>query len=253
MNPFVAGGLTFLSSIGGALIGLGLAGRLPERHRDEPTKDVVRISMAIVATLSALVLGLLIGSAKQSFDNRATELKELASQSLFLDRTLAVFGPESRPARLELRAVIAARLKDWSSQLYPQWDPEKRDQGETISDVQTQILALEPKTDAQRWLKEKALDISSQIAQARWLLIEEGMSSIQWPFLIVLMFWLASMFGSFALFAARNATVVVALTIAALAIGSSIFVIIETDDPYGGLIRLADTPMRKALSELGGV
>ena len=251
MSPILAGTLTFLCTMGGAILGMMLARSLPAHHLDSESKDVVRISMATVATLSALVVGLLIASAKGSFDERATELRHAAAQSLLLDRMLANYGEEAKPIRAQLRTIIEKRAAQLAQARDRGVVSVALDDGPQIGAVQEAVLPLVPKDDNQRWLKSKALDIAADIAETRWLLVEETQSSIQWPFLIILMFWLGSMFLSFGLFAPRNAMVTMAFLISGLSVGSSIFVILEMDQPFSGFIRISDTPIRQVISELG--
>jgi hypothetical protein len=111
--------------------------------------------------------------------------------------------------------------------------------------------ALAPQNDAQRWLKSTALEISRNIAEARWLVVEQSGSSIQWPFLAVLVFWLAAIFASFGLFAPYNGSVITVLFISALSVAGSIYLIVEMDQPYGGLIRISSAPLHAALDQLG--
>jgi hypothetical protein len=251
MSPILAGLLVFIATFAGAVLGLVLGRVLPSHHLDGDSKDVVRIAMATVATLAALVVGLLIASAKQSFDERATQLKHAAAETLLLDRTLAAYGPEAASARAALRQLVETRLGQIRDGGFTSFSANALDEGPTIGVVQEAVLPLEPRTDNQRWIKTKALDIASDIAQTRWLLVEEAQSSIQGPFLFILMFWLAALFLSFGLFAPRNALVVVVFLISTISVASSIFVILEMDEPFGGLIRLSSQPLAEILDQLG--
>ena len=120
-----------------------------------------------------------------------------------------------------------------------------------IEGVQQALLALTPKTDAQRWLQSTALQTTSTIAARRWLIAQQIASNLRWPFLVVLIFWLAVIFASFGLFAPRNMIVVAALFVAALSVAGSIFLILEMDQPYGGFIKIRSDPLRSALEQLG--
>ena len=110
MNALAIGGLVFVLAFGGALLGMYLRTVLPDRHLSEDSKDIVRISTAMLATLAALVVGLLIASAKSSFDSKNSELTRSATHYILLDRTLAEYGPETREIRDLIRQVIVTRL-----------------------------------------------------------------------------------------------------------------------------------------------
>jgi hypothetical protein len=120
-----------------------------------------------------------------------------------------------------------------------------------LEDVQDRLRALAPQGDAQRWLQARALQISADLARARWLLVEQMEASIPEPLLVIVVFGLTILFTSFGLFAPRNATVTAALFVCALSVAGSIFLILEMEQPFGGLIQISSDPMRDALAHLG--
>jgi hypothetical protein len=225
---------------------------LPESHLSSDSKDVVKLGMGLIGTMTALVLGLLIASAKSSFDTQRNGLAQLSGNVIFLDRTLARYGPESKPVRDMLRAAVADMLQRT-------WPEEHPDSGQIeaagtegrYEAIYEKIQALAPKNDAQRDLKAQALKIATDIGQARWLLFTQKGSSIPTPFLVVMVFWLVLILGGFSLFAPRNATVIITFLVCSLAVASAIFLIMELDQPFKGVIRLSSAPVRNALDLLG--
>ena len=91
---------------GGALLGLLLHAVLPQHHLSSETKDIVKLGMGLVGTMSALVLGLLVASAKNSYDTQSAELTQLSANIALLDRGLALYGPETKETRALLRDVV---------------------------------------------------------------------------------------------------------------------------------------------------
>jgi hypothetical protein len=251
MSALVIGAIVFACVFGGALFGMFLSKVLPEEHFSPDAKDVIKVTMAMVATLAALVLGLLTASAKSSLDDKVTELRSAAAQVVLLDRTMAEYGPETADARDLLKQTLAARI----SQIWPEEDaamaPSALRRGNGVETIQRKLLELTPQTDAQRWLQSTALSISSTIAAARWTVLAQIGTSIQWPFLAILVFWLAVIFASFGLFAPRNGSVTAALVVAALSVAGSVYLILEMDQPYGGLVKISSAPLRAALQQLG--
>jgi len=251
MTALGVAAIVFACVFAGALFGMFLSSVLPKEHLSENAKDVIKVTMAMLATLAALVLGLLTASAKSSLDDKENAVRSWAAEALFLDRTLAQYGPEAQGARELLKQAIAARI----AQLWPgsgeAVTPAKIGEGAGIEGVQQALLALTPKTDAQRWLQSTALQTTSTIAARRWLIAQQIASNLRWPFLVVLIFWLAVIFASFGLFAPRNATVIVTLAICALSVSGAIFLILEMDQPFDGLLKLSDAPLRTALAQLG--
>ena len=74
-------------------------------------------------------------------------------------------------------------------------------QGDRVAEVAFgKIQELSPKTEAQRSLKDRAIQVTTDVAQTRLLLFEHADNSIPTPFLVVLVFWLAVIFMSFSLF-----------------------------------------------------
>jgi len=237
---------------GAALLGLVLQRLLPEPHLRDASKDTVKVVAGMIATLSALVLGLLVGSAKSSFDTTNTAFIQNGAKVILLDRVLAAYGPEAKDVRVQLRRGVAATMETF-------W-PEERTGGSVISAferanvgelIQAKLRELTPATDAQRKLLSQAEQIGDDILQARWLLIEQAQSTLPMPFLVVLLFWLAMLHLSFGLFAPRNATVIAVLLISALSVSGAIFIILEMNHPLDGMIKISSAPMRKALEHLG--
>jgi len=249
MSSITISCIVFGMVIGGVLLGMVLRARLPEDHFSQDSKEVVKLGMGLIGTVAAMVLGLLVASAKSSFDAQRNGLSQLSANVSLLDRILAHYGPESKQCREQLRDNLAALL----DQLWP----ESRDhavQMEPTADSESlyeRIQGLTPNTDAQRSLQAAALKTAVDVAQSRWLLSAQKGSSIPVPFLVVLVFWLALLFTSFSMFARPNATVIVALLLCALSVAGAIFLILELDRPFDGLIQLSSDPLRRALAQLG--
>jgi hypothetical protein len=234
---------------GGVLIGITLRAVLPQEHLANESKDVVKVGVGLIATMAALVLGLLIGSAKSSFDTQNSELTEASSRIVLLDRVLAHYGPETKEARDALRSAVAGTLDSVSAKDLP--DPSQSKSSASTEAVYDKIQALSPKDDAQRAIQAQALSITIGLSQTRWLIAEQRVNSVSLPLLMVLIFWLTIIFISFGLFAPRNATVVVSLLISALSVSGAIFLILEMYSPYAGVIRVSSAPLRAALTHLG--
>jgi len=237
--------ITFAFVFGGALLGIALRAVLPQNELNSDSRDVVKLGMGLVGTLAALVLGLLIASAKTSFDTQNVELTEMSSRVVLLDRVLAHYGPETQDARSELRNSVVHTLDTLSSQDASQLESTK---GEALFDI---IQGLSPKDDAQRSAKAQALSIILALGQMRWLIAEQRVNSVSVPLLTVLIFWLTIIFVSFGLFAPRNVTVVVSLMVSALSVSGAVFLILEMYSPYSGLIHVSSAPLRAALTRLG--
>src|SRR5499426_504757 len=100
--------IAFVCILAGTLIGLLLRHRLAEQHLGSDVKDVVRLGAGLIGTIAALVLGLLIASAKTSYDTQVSQLKQLTADVILLDQLLAQYGPEATPVRNLLRGAVDA-------------------------------------------------------------------------------------------------------------------------------------------------
>ncbi len=252
MSPVAIALVVLACVFGGALFGMFLSTILPEHHLSEASKDVVKLVTGLIATLAALVLGLLVASAKTSFDTANEGFRQSAAKVILLDRILAQYGSETRDVRESLRKGFAERI----DQLFPKDRSQRATLGAAegtaaVEGFVQKLRALSPQTEAQRALQSHALEIIDLIAQARWMEIEEEGNNIPTPFLVVLVLWLAVMFASFGLFAPRNAIAIAVLFLGALSLSGAIFLIEELNDPLGGIISISRAPMDRALGHIG--
>ncbi len=250
MSPVEIAVISFGCILGGAVIGSLLGSRLPDHHLASESKDVVRLSMAMIATLTALVLGLVTASAKSAFDAEDAAIKSTSATVLSLDRMLADYGTQTNDIRDHLQRALAERLAATWPEGHPKsvvLEPSGVPPSETIV---RQIIALVPQTDAQQWYKARALDLSDEILRARWIVFGGSESSVPQMFLVVIICWLTVLFGSFGLFAPRNATVSGALLICSLSVAASIFLILEMNTPFSGVMKISSAPMQYAVSHI---
>jgi hypothetical protein len=249
MGPVETSAVVFFFIFIGAMLGMWLSSVLPEEHLNPRTKEVVTVGMGLIGTMTALVLGLLVASAKSSYDERSSELTQMAANAILLDRVLAHYGPETRQARGMLKLAVS-RMVD---QTWPKGGGEAKPRdpqsvnGEPVFDM---IQELEPHTDGQGAIKSEAQSLAINLGQTRWLLFAQGGSSISRTFLVVVVFWLSILFVSFGLFAPRNATVVVTLLVSALSVAGAIFLVLELEHPFSGLIQISSAPLQNALAVL---
>jgi hypothetical protein len=253
VGPLAISLVAFACIFGGTLLAMFFRAILPEHHVSDESKDAVKLGIGMIATLAALVLGLLIASSKGTFDTMNSGLRQTSARVILLDRVMAHYGPETMEARDLLRRYVASAIERfWPEDKFGPAVAKAREGRVDIEAVQDKLRQLSPRTDAQRWLQSRALQISGDIAEGRWLLIEQmGQSSLPMPFFVMLVFWLTFIFATFGLFSPRNATVIAVLLVCALSAAGSLFLIMELDTPYGGLIKVSSGPLRNAFVLLG--
>lgn len=205
--------------------------------------------MGLVGTMVALVLGLLIASAKSFYDTQSAEITQLSATAVLLDRILVHYGPETKEARGALRSTVV-RILDLT---WPHGASDKTHSGPNVRSeaVLDKIQELSPTNDNQRSLKTQALGLTIQMGQARWLIFEQNTTSVPMPLLVILVFWLIVLFISFGLFVHPNVTVLISLFVSALAVSGAVLLILEMYSPYSGLIQVSSAPLRAALAQLG--
>jgi hypothetical protein len=247
--------IVFACISGGTLLGMILRALLPKHHLSNDTKDAIRLGIGMIATMAALVLGLLISSAKGTFDTFTGGIRNTGTKIIFFDHTMANYGPETREARDILKDSVITSIEQI-------WPGEKKamavekvgsHQSTTkIADLEEKLRQLSPRNDDQRRLQSLALQIHGEIREGLWHMYEQiGQSSIATPFLVLLVCWLTIIFASFGLFTSPNTTVIIILFICALSAASALFLILELDQPYGGLIQISSAPLHNALARIG--
>lgn len=248
MNAIALSCITFVCISGGALLGMFL----PGHHLSTDDKDVVRLGTGLIGTIAALVLGLLIASAKGSYDTQSTQVTQMTSNVVLLDNLLAQYGPETNEVRNLLRrgiVVLADRMwREKSSEIAKASTFEASAASDAFF---AKLQQLSPRDDSQRSLQARAIQIATEIAQTRLLLFAQTNNSIPMPFLVVLIFWLTIIFGSFGLFAKPSATVFGSLFVFALSAAGAIYLVLELGQPFAGLMQISSAPLRSALTPLG--
>jgi hypothetical protein len=250
MSSFATSSIAFACLAGFLFVGMFLRRVLPERHLSAESKDLVKLGMGLIGTMAALVLGLMVGSAKSAYDAQKNNLLQMSVKIILLDKGLAHYGPETKEIRANLRAAVARIL----AQIWPadsgqasQLDPKAA----RVEGLYDQIQALAPKNDAQRSIQTVALSFMVDIGQLRWMMFQQSGSAISTPFLIVLVFWLSVIFAGFGMMAPPNPTTTVVLILCALSVSGALFLVLELDRPFEGLIQIPSTPLANALAQLG--
>src|SRR6266700_2716438 len=236
MNIAVIAAILFACLVAVTLLGRRVSRYLPEDQLSAESKDAVKLAMGFIATMTAVLLGLLITSAKGNFDTEQSEVMQMAAKVAFLDRVLTLYGPEAADARLELRDAVA----DGVRRMWPakRSDPVQSAPNEQVGDAfYVAIHRLSPHDDL-------------ELAQLRSLLQAQAIPSVSKPLLIALVSWLVVIFFGFSLVAPPNATTTLALVASAFSVACAVLLILDLDHPFGGLIRIPSEPMVNVLDHL---
>jgi len=237
--------------MGGALLGGYFRSRLPRHHLEGDTRDIVKTGIGLLATLSALVLGLVIASAKNSFDTKTDEVQTAAVKLMHLDRSLRQLGTAGDAVRQDLLQLARTRV----TKVFRYHDPAQValasfDEAPNLETLQATLRAMQPQDETQRRAIAKALQAADELEQVRVLVLAHPGSAIITPLLVVLVFWFTVIAAGLGLFAPRNRTTLAFSIVGAVSIASAIFLILEMDQAFGGVIQVSDAPIRAALAAL---
>ena len=252
MNAIAVSFIVLVCVSSGALIGMLAQHLIPAHHLGADSKDGLKLTAGLIATLTALVLSLLVASAKGTYDTQANNIKQIASDIVLVDRLLAHYGADAKAARDQLRQIVEQDM----ALIWPQQDGRPPDlappgTGGGAEALFDKIEELQPRDELQRQIQGQAIQTVISLGKTRFLMFEDAGSSISWPLLLVLVLWLVILFGAFGLLAPRNGTIIVALFVGALSVSGAVFLILELDQPFGGWMQISSTPMRNVLARLG--
>ncbi len=234
------------------LLGMWLRNRLPPHHLDSDTQSSVKEVNGLIATMTALILGLVTASAQDSFTKVGAAVEHTAADVVALDRLLARFGPETTEIRSTLRRAVDQRLKViWVDEPGATVAQIGENPVQEFEQIGAMVAGLEAQTVNQQWIKSRALDSTESLLAARWGIFAGRASAIPDAFLVIITFWLAAAFSGYALFAPRNRTMTGILVVSAFSVACAIFLILELASPFEGRIAVSGDPLRFALAHLG--
>jgi hypothetical protein len=251
MNDLSISLLVFAVIFGGALIGMVVRPLLSEHHQTADSREVVKMTTGLIGTLTALVLGLLIASAKNSFDQKTNQVRQMTATIILLDDLLMRYGPEATHLRNLLRQSIqplADRI--WHEEERVAGGPVRFESSAQSSAFEIELGRLSPNNDLQRSLQSRATQAFTEAAQIRLQLFAQTSGAIPAPFLVILVFWLCAIFVSCTLFARTNLIVMMSLLVCALSFACAIFLVLELENPFRGLMGISSQALRTALSPL---
>ena len=250
MSSLVVGAISTFFIFGGVLLGLYIRRHVPSDHLSGDTRDTIKVGAGVISTLSAIVLGLLVGSAKSSFDVVNSEITQTGAKIMLLNQTLVTYGPESRVVREDLLASLKAIVRSiWH-------EGTTHAAIETVGDYSggqntfKKLIELTPKTEMQKLLHSHAIQMATDLQQTRWLLIEQDQGVLPNPLLVMLLAWLTLLYISFGLLAPRNKTSVLVLLTCSVSVASGLFLIYELNRPLSGVVKISSAAMNKAIERI---
>jgi hypothetical protein len=249
-GPLVIGALVFALVLAGAFTGAVVRRRVPQHNLTEETKNLVSVSMAVVATISALVLGLLLSNANSSFNAMQGQVTSLSAEILRLDQLLRRYGSDAKSAREKLREYAERKRDDLFPKNSANVDLGNQATYELLQEVEDSVLAIKPANARDQWWLTQAMLLASKIGDTRFLLAQQSGQGTPRAALLLLVFWLILLFASFTLFAPSNLISTVTLTLCAVAISGAIGMILELERGFGGFVQVSPHPMNHVVAVL---
>jgi hypothetical protein len=249
MHALVVSSLVFALVFAGSLAGMAIRRAVPETHFTPEAKDTIRLAIGLVVTMTGLVLGMLVSSAKTFYDAEKNQVAEMSSQIILMNDLLAAYGPETKQARMEALGFV----EDAADRIWPkeksalfQLRPENRSE-----DFYKEVQSLVPKNDTQASVKAQLLSLNMSLKKGYWLMyLQTVQTPIPTPLLGVVTSWLVAIFISFGMFAPRNLTVMATLIVCAMAVSAAIFIILSMYAPFTGILRISPAAVRDAVHQM---
>ena len=241
--------IVLVCTFGGALSGMLLRRVLPDDHFCTASRDTVKITIGLVGSMTALVLGLVTASAKSSYDEVDAAVKQTAVNLLSLDRLLARYGSDASAMRTGLKTAIEGRVEE----IWPEGvvggrraDGRLKAPSQSQEGLADQIAALTPNNDTQRALQSRAVEMAERLLEQRWLVVSQTQAPVPTAFLVIVVFWLTVAFGSYGLHAPVNGTTTATLFLGSVSVAAALFLVLELGTPFEGAVKISGEPIRRA-------
>lgn len=252
MNSFEIALISFACMAMGSGIGWFVRRRLPGVHLASDSRDVVKLGAGLIATQAALVVGLLVSSSKGSFDSTNAGLTQIGAKVILLDHVLGRYGPEAGETRRNLRTTLSNGIdRIWPKHGTSAGGVSAAENSTEWAAIDDSIHRLSPQNETQAQLRTQAIQIISDLAQLRLVLLEQTHGSLPPVFLVVLIFWFTVLFTVFALLTQFNPTVAAVLIVCAASISGAIFLICEMSHPLQGAVQASAAPLEAARDRIG--
>lgn len=242
---------SFASILIGAALGMGLKRALPADLFEGGSKEAIRLGAGFLSTLAALVIGLMIASAKNTYDSQNTNIRQLGTNAVLVDQMLTQYGPEAKAARTLLREIIpSATARIWQENASGKGGGSAFVVSEMAERFYNAVEGLKPATTEQTSLKSRIIQLTTDMGRTRLLVFTQSDDAIPVPFFVVLVFWLVVIFASFSLFAEPRPIVIASTLLFALSVSSALFLIVDLSHPFQGLMQISNHHLHMVLPKI---
>lgn len=239
----------FVCLLSAALLMMHLYPRLSARHRDEETNTVVRLVANIFVVMTSLVFGLLINSAKNTYEGIDADYHAYATSLIIFERSLQTYGEDAQDTRNHLifyvdQAVANPFRGDESMQ------HRTSNAVQLLDNIGSALADVVPEDRYHETMLTGLRQQYHTIIEQRWKIVEQSEGAIPGPLIGMLIAWMTLIYASFGYRAPHNPMVVAMFTVSALLIAASVYLVLDMDIPFSGIIQISDLPLQKALAEM---
>lgn len=239
----------FVCLVSASLLMMHWYPKLAARHRDDDTNTVVRLVANIFVVMTSLVFGLMINSAKNTFETIDANMHAYATSLIIFDRTLRAYGDPAQETHERLVTYLEQAIA------HPFRGDEalqhvKSTAAQYVDDIGKALSIIKP---PDRFHETMLVDIRQQyhgIIEQRWKIVEQSEGAIPGPLIAMLVAWMTLIFASFGYRAPRNPMVIGMFTVSSFLIAASVYLVLDMDIPFHGPIQISDEPLRRALAEM---
>ena len=239
--------VTFACSCAGGAVGFLIRGRLRDHHLTGASQEILKLTAGVVATLAALVLGLLVGGSKQFYDAKVNEVRTFVVNIALLDRSMSHYEPSLLTERQHLSRFTKVMIGGL-------WDANQSasstDLLAVLDQVRAKLRTLEPQSAARKIAHSRMMTLTDTLMLSGSKLIETDDAAIPVPLFGIVDAWLAVIFLGFGVFAPPNRVTVLALGTAGAAVSMAVFLVVEMNTPFNGFIMIPRQMMEQVLEQI---
>jgi hypothetical protein len=249
VREVLIGAVVFVCLVAASIGTMLTYSRLPIHHRQDETNTVVRLVANIFVVMTSLVFGLMINSSKNTFEEIDNNVHSFATEIILLDRTLRTYGLGANETRQRLAAYVEKALTN-PARMQSALVRSDRTSEFALNAVGDSLSLITPADPGHIALWNDARSQYRKIVEERWIIVEQSEGVIPRPLIAMLTAWLVLIFASFGYRAPNNLIVIAMFVVSALLISASLYLVLDMDIPFAGLIQISDAPLQRALAEI---
>ncbi|WP_245480357.1 DUF4239 domain-containing protein [Neorhizobium sp. NCHU2750] len=203
----------------------------------------------IFVVMTSLVFGLMINSSKNTFESLDSNVHAYATQLILFDRSLRFYGDGADNVRQGLAVYLQHAIAD-PSRADDAVQHRRNEAEQRLTEVANELNLVAAADPARQALLDDLRQQYRRIVEKRWMIVEQEAGLIPRPVIGMLVAWLILIFASFGYRAPKNTVIFIVFNVASLLMATSIYLVLDMDSPFTGLVQISDAPLHRALAEM---